>query len=250
MALLQFSDTVTNNGIVQAISRRTGTTNATSSSYPLLDKTVDVNFALANYFILANTAPGKQQPVDDSNHSDYPIIYVDLVTGQQDYVITLDEDGNQVLEILKIRVKDLNGNWRTLRQVDITDNDDSFINETGTGIPETFELTANGIFLHQPTNYNLEAGMEIYVSRAANYFVSTDTTKRAGIPEIFYEYLVIRPSYFYCLEKGEDKKANAYYRILYGPNGKGGMEAAIKSHYARRNKTIENVLTGEQVNSI
>jgi hypothetical protein len=235
MSLLQFSDTTNKKGIIEVIARRTGTSNATSSSYPLLDKTVDVNFALANFFIIANQYAGRNQPVDDINHIDYPIIYADITAGEQDIVLTLDQNGNQVLDIYKIRIQYPDGSRKTLVQKDIMDEDDAFLNDTTTGLPITYELTAGGIFLHQIPNYSLVEALEVYISRGASYFVSTDTTKVAGIPEIFQEYLTLRPSYFYCLEKGLPQ-ATSFGIQLYGRDGKSGMEGEIRKYYSNRNR--------------
>ena len=247
--LLQFSDTTNKKGIVEVIARRTGTTNATSSSYPLLDKTVDVNFALANFFVIANKAAGKRQQVDDTNHTDYPIVYADITSGQQDVFLTLDATNNQILNIYKVILNLPDGTKKFLRQVDINDEDNAFLLDSTTGVPETYELTAEGIFLHQTPNFTLADALEVWVNRGASYFVSTDTTKQAGIPEIFQEYLTLRPSYFYCLEKGKEQ-ASQYGIVLYGRDGKSGMEADITAYYAQRNKDVPNVLTSECVNPV
>lgn len=237
MAIIQFSDTTNKKGIVQKIDRLCGTVNAAAGSYPLLDKTVDVNFALANYFMIATKASGRWQ-VDDTNHTDYPIIYGDIVTSQQDYSFTVDEDGNQILDIFKIRVKYPDGTWKTLKQRDLISypEDDDWLNSNTTGLPTEFDLSANGIFLNAIPNYSLADALEIYVARTGSYFVSTDTTKTAGIPDIHQEYLALRPAYFYCLTK-KLPQAAAYKIQLYGENGRGGMEKDIADYYSRRNRS-------------
>lgn len=247
MALLQFSDTTNKSGIIEVIARMTGTTNATSSSYPLLDKTVDINLALSNFLNIANKAAGKNQPVDDTNHTDYPVVYADITSGVQDIVITLDANGNQIQNIYKVIMTKPDGTKLVLTQVDITDADDYFTIDATTGIPTTYDLSANGIFLHQTPNFTLAGALEVWTSRGGSYFVSTDTTKRPGIPERFGEYLALRPSYFYCLAKGLPQ-AGAYKIALYGEDGHSGMEGDIKAFYAQRNKAVENVLSSECVN--
>ena len=199
--------------------------------------------------IIANEAAGKNQPVDDTNHTDYPVIYADVVSGEQDVVVTIDENGNQIQNIYKVILTTPDGFRHTLQQVDITDADDSFMLNSTTGIPYTFDLSANGIFLHQTPNFSLVGALEIWTSRGGSYFTSADTTKKPGIPERFGEYLILRPSYFYCLEKGKEQ-ASAYREALYGRDGRGGMEAQIKAFYAKRNKVDEMVITSETVNSI
>lgn len=245
MALIQFNDTTNKQGIVQAIRRRTGTNTASSGSYPIEDITLDVNMALSNFFVLANNNSGRRQQVDDTNHTDFPIVYADITSGQQDINLTLDENGNQILEIHKVILTLASGEKRILRQIDIHDENDSFMTDSTTGIPETYELTAEGIFLHQTPNFTLADALEVWVDRAASYFAASDTTKRAGIPEIFNEYLIIRPSYFYCLEKGKEQAAS-YGVILYGRDGKSGMEGQIREYYSRRNKDERPRLTVTQ----
>ena len=249
MSLIQFSDTTNKQGIVQAIRRRTGTNTASGGSYPIEDIALDVNMALANFLVIANESAGKNQPVDDTNHVDYPVIYADVVSGEQDVVVTIDENGNQIQNIYKVILTKLDGTKHVLRQVDITDADDSFMLDSTSGIPETFDLSANGIFLHQKPNFSLVGALEIWTSRGGSYFTAADTTKKPGIPERFGEYLVLRPSYFYCLEKGKEQ-ASAYREALYGRDGRGGMEAQIKAFYAKRNKVDEIIITGGTVNSV
>lgn len=248
MSLIQFSDTTNKQGIVQVIRRRTGTNTATGGSYPIEDITLDVNMALANFFILANKVAGKRQPVDDTNHDDFPIVYATITSGQQDVNLTLDENGNQILDIYKVVMTLPTGQKVVLKQVDIND-DDSVVTDTTTGIPSSYDLTAEGIFLHQIPNFTLAGALEIWVNRAGSYFSPSDTTKRAGIPEIFSEYLTLRPSYFYCLEKGKEQ-ATAYGIALYGRDGRSGMEGAIKAYYSQRNRDMPTEISPEAVNPV
>lgn len=236
MAILQFSNTTTNAGLVQVLDRRCKTRNASTGSYPLLDKTVDINLALANYFMISTPAAGRWR-LDDSNHTKYPVIFGDVVSGQQDYSFTVDEQGNQILDIYKLRIKYPDGTWKTLKQRDFMEypEDDEWLNSTVTGLPTEFQLDANGIFLNCIPNYTLADALEVYIARTPSYFISTDTTKTAGIPDIHQEYLVLRPAYFFC-ETNKLPQAAAYKKLLYGENGKGGMEKAIKDYYSRRNR--------------
>lgn len=215
------------------IARRTNTQNSTTSSYPIIDKTVDVNTALGNYIMLAMQAAGRWQ-VDDTNQVDYPIITTNLISGQQDYSFLYDATGNQILWIYKVRILQPSGLWITLTQRDLQDGTDDPLNSTTTGIPTQYDLTANGIILTAIPNYNMTNGLEVYISRTPTYFLSTDTTKVAGIPDMFHEYLALRPAYFYCLDKGLPQ-TQALYNILYGPDGLGGIEQAIKDYHSYRN---------------
>lgn len=234
--------------ILDQIQRNTGTQNTTTSSYPIASKTNDVNCALNWFFILANSSSNNWRPADDTNQTDYPIIYGDIVSGQQDYSFTVDENGNQILDIYKIRIKDATSSeWTTLTQINqdiVTDGELSTINS---GTPSQYYLTANGIFLVQKPNFDLTDGLEIWVNRTPTYFVVSDTTKVAGIPWVFHEYLALRPSYLYCLQKGLPQ-ASDYRMMLYGNDGRSGMEGKIKKYYRDRNKDFTNVITSEEVN--
>lgn len=249
MALLQFSDSTNKSGIVEVIRRRTGTNTASSGSYPIEDITVDVNMALANFFNIANKAAGKYQPVDDTRHGDFPVVYAPVTSGTADVTITQDEDGNQIHGIFKVFLTPPGGVKRELTQVDMDDEDSSYLVDSSTGTPDRYDLTAEGIVLYPTPNFSDSDALEVHILRAGKYFVKTDTAQRAGIPEIFDEYLTLRPSYFYCLEKGKPQASD--YRVrLYGENGRGGMEADIKAYYARRNKGTQTVLSAGEVCSI
>lgn len=235
MSLMQFSNTADGDGIIETIEDLTGTQSATDSSYSLKKKTRDVNLALGNYMMLAIKAAGRWQ-VDDTNQTDYPIMTGDIHANQQDYSFITDQNGNQVLDIYKVRCKDSNGNWSTLTQRDLQDGTDTPINSTTqTSSPTKYDLTANGIFLTDIPKYEMPGGLEVFIARTPSYFASTDTDKKAGIPDFFQEYLTIRPSYFYCLEHGLPQKQD-YHDRLYGEDGRGGMEYAIAQYHSNRNR--------------
>lgn len=237
--------------LLNLVSRFTTTQNTTSSSYPIADKTTDINSALNWYMVMANQSAGNWRPADDTNQTDYPVVFADLVSGQQDYVFTVDEQGNQILDIYKVRILQPDGvTWRTLTPVDVNDvtKDQQTYNLTSSGTPDKFYVTANGIFLVVPPNYSwrigteLKSGLEIYTNRTPTYFTSSDTTKKAGIPWVHHEYLALRPSWLYCVQKGLSQ-ASSYALLLFGADGKSGMEGAIKSYYSNRTRYEERKMT-------
>jgi hypothetical protein len=231
------------------IQRLTNTQNTTTSSYPVAAKCVDINNALDNYIIVANSVGGNARPADDTNHTKAPVVYFDIVLGQQDYYYTVDEDGNQITSIEKIRVKDPNGKFITLTQINKDELTDGDLDTSVSGTPSRYYLIANGIFLVETPNYNSTDGGEFTISRTSYHFTVSDTTKVAGIPLIHGEYLALRPSYFYCLSKGLPQAVD--YRLrLYGNDGKGGMEEAIRKFWRDKNRDYQDVITSEPVNSI
>jgi len=235
--------------ILDLIQRNTNTQNTTTSSYPLAAKTVDVNNALNQYFILANSVGGNFRPVDDTNQVDYPIMKADVTINKQDYLIYLDATNNQVLEIYKVRLLLPDGvTWVTLKQIDQDTIDDDDLQTVVSGIPSEYYVNSNGIFLVQKPNYNMTEGVEVWFNRTPTYFTVSDTTKKAGIPWVHHEYLALRPSYFYCLQKGLPQAVDFRLR-LFGNDGRGGMEEDIKKYYRDRNKDFQSVLSPQQLST-
>jgi len=232
--------------ILDLISRNTNTQNSTTSSYTTVAKTLDVNLALDDYFILANSASGNWRPADDTNQTNYPIVYADIVSGQQDYSFTVDENGNQILDIYKIRIKNaVSGKWTTLTQINQDIISDGQLDTDVSGIPSEYYLTANGIFLVQKPNFALTDGLEIWVNRSPVYFTAGDVATGTKVPGIYWmhqQYLALKPSYKYCLQKGLPN-ANNYRADLEV------MELSIKQYFRDRNKDFTQVITSYPVNS-
>lgn len=216
--------------ILGLIQRNTNTQNTTTSSYPIADKTTDVNNALNKFMLLSIGASGKWQ-VDDSNQTDYPIVIGNLVSGQQDYTFDVDYAGNQIMDIYRIEILDNTGTARLLTPVDQSEIKNTALTEfmNGGGIPQYYDKTANGIFLYPAPNYNSTGGLKIYTSRTSTYFTVSDTTKKAGIPWAFHEYLAVRPSYYYCLQKGLPQTANLYKEMI-------DFEDKIENFYSLRSR--------------
>lgn len=237
--------------ILTKIQELTNTQNTTSSSYPTTSKTRDINLAFDNYFILANQFAGNWRPADDTNQTDYPIVYADIVSGQQDYSFTVDANGNQILDIYKVRIKGSDGEFTTLKQIDQNEITDAQLSTINSGIPTEYYLTANGIFLVQKPNFNGTDYLEIWTNRTPVHFTAGDVstgTKVAGIPLIHHEYLALRPSYYYCVAKGLPQASD--YRVqLFGVDGRGGMEDNIKKYHANRNRAVKRRLVVKQQNN-
>lgn len=202
--------------------------------------------------MIANSAAGNWRPADDTNQTDYPIIYGDIVSGQQDYSFNTDEQGNQILDIYKVRILNPNGiDWTTLRQINQDEITDDQLSTVNSNTPQEYYLTANGIFLVQKPNYSSTDGLEFWNNRTSVHFTSADATtgtRVPGIPWIHHEYLDLRPSYFYCLNKGLPQASDLRVQ-LYGIDGRGGMEQAIKEYYSNRNRAIKRRMTVIQQNN-
>ena len=227
---MQFSDTTNRTGIIELIEDNTGTQSSTTSSYTLKTKTRDVNNAYANYFLIGGQTDGRWQ-LDDTNHTKYPIITTALTANQQDYTFTVDEQSNQILDIYRVEILDSTGHGVELTPIDQFDIQGQALTEfmRDAATPLFYDKTANGIILYPKPNYTNSAGLKIYYNRTPDYFVSTDTTKKPGIPDMFHEYLALRPSYQYCLRKGLPQTDSLRNDMV-------AMEDAIKLYYSNRSK--------------
>ena len=208
---LVFSEPTNKTGAYELFQDLTGTN---TDSYPKAKFTRDFNNALAYYNLLAIKGSGGQ--ADDTNHPDYNIIKLDIVSGQRDYPITVDGSviPNQILDILRVEAKDAAGVARDLPAYNAMAEEGSLVQAlTQTGTPTRQSKLANGFFLDPTPNYSYAEGLWIYISRTPSYFLSTDTTKKPGIPDMFHEFLVYRCAYLYCVTKLPNL-ANGYFNIL------------------------------------
>lgn len=166
----------------------------------LLEFTADVNSALDEYISVAIRASGRWQ-FDDSNHTDYPIILTNLVANQRDYSFTSDENGNLILDIYKVLVADSSGTFREIKSKDAQFDKDTqgyWDGQNTTGTPNSYDKTANGIFLDPVPDVNVTNGLKIYINREGSYFTSADTTKKPGVPGIHHHYFYLKPAMDYA----------------------------------------------------
>lgn len=207
------TDPAIRNGIVQVLEDLTSTQSASTSSYPLATKTRDINMAFDDYQTIVTEASGTWQ-LDDSNHIKYPNMKFNLVSGQQDYSFTEDEQGNQVQDIYRVECKDANGVWQLLTAYDEQAETESLsARELLTGTPTRYYKTANGIFLDVTPNYDSTLGIRMFFTRSPNYFTTSDTTKEPGIPNAHHRYLAVKPAYWYWLPK-DSQRASLYFAEL------------------------------------
>lgn len=223
------------NGIVQGIEvalyGSDGLTKISGNPKQLGLWTTRINRALDQALTLIFVADGTWQ-FDDSNHTDYPIITTNLVANQRDYAFTSDENGNLILEIAKVLVKDSGGEYRELTSKDAQSDRDTkgyWDGNESTGSPQSYDKTANSIFLDPVPPANVTNGLKIYISREGSYFSTSDTTKKPGFAGIFHDYLVVRPAFDYAIENSFANAGGLQIRVQE-------MEQKMGEYYSRRNQ--------------
>lgn len=231
---MQYSDTTNRTGMIQLLEDWTGT--ESSSNYTTAAKTRDLNLGLDAYQMLTIPKSGTWL-ADDTNHTRYPNIKFDLVSGQQDYNFSEDEQGNQILDIYRVECKDSNGVWRLLTSYDEMSEEESITSkESQTGMPARYYKTANGIFLDLTPNYNSTLGIRVWYARTPSYFSSSDTTKEMGAPNAHHVYPVMWATYNYWLPL-DTAKANLYFAQM------AKKEKEIEEYYSERPRDEKPRLT-------
>lgn len=170
---------------------------------------------------------------DDTNNTDYPIATTNLVLGQRDYVLSVSH-----LKILRVEMKDTNGDWKVLSPFDLRDVGiarDEFMEQDAT--PMYYDKLGNSLFLYPAPDYNSTGGLRVYFQREPNYFVSTDTTKAPGFVTTLHRLVPMKACYDYAIANNlTDKITVLSAEILK-------KESEIKTFYGRRNKDEKLIIT-------
>jgi hypothetical protein len=238
MARLAFSDTSGLSGILQLIEFQmgfpsgyiTGDTNRLKQWTALINQSVSSAWDII-FDIAYNWNP------DDINHTDYPIQFFNLVSGQREYSFTETEDGQEILEILKVAVKDNNGVFHEIPTLDqqsrqSSNNDvSSFIDgQNASGTPTRYDKTATGIFVDPIPNYSSTNGVKIFVQREGSYFTTASTTKTPGFSGAYHEWCVFEPCYKQALASTLVNKISLFEREMTK------IEQKMRTGYSRRDR--------------
>lgn len=171
-----------------------------STSFPIEDKTRRINqwYYRVQKLILKTDA---RFQFHDRNDGNLPEMRADLVDGQGAYELP-----DNFIEVHAVEVKDTNGDYRRLNQVDIQDLDYSISNYRDTdGMPVEYDLTGDVIRFFPAPDKNqvtLSNGFKVYISRNVSVFDTTDTTKEPGFDDAYHQMLSLGPSADYLSING------------------------------------------------
>jgi hypothetical protein len=236
---MEFRNTTDRIGIVDLLEDLTDSQSTEISNYTIEVKTRDINMAFDDYQNFVKSVAGTWQ-ADDTSHTKYPNVKFNLVSGQQDYSFTVDEQGNQVQDIYRVEMKKADGTWTVLSYINEMDEDTALSTiEASSGTPTEWFISANGIFLKNPPNYSSTLGLRMFYTRSPSYFVDTDDTKTPGIPNGHHKYLAWKPAYWYWLPK-DTQRAQAYLNEVLR------LEDSIKNEYSQRIRAQKNRMSVRQ----
>lgn len=237
---LEFSDTSGLDGIIQMIEFQMGypTAYISGEASRLKQWTALINQSVSSAWDIIFDVAYNWNP-DDVNHDDYPIQFFNIVSGQREYSFTETEDGQEILEILKLAVKDSSGIFNELPAIDqqtrqSTNNDVSaFIDGRNTsGIPTRYDKTATGIFFDPIPNYNSTNGGKIFIQREGSYFTTASTTKTPGFSGAYHDWCVFEP----CRKKAlADTLVN---KIPLFEKEVAKIEQKMRAGYGRRDRDM------------
>ena len=194
-----FSDTSTNLGIVQQVrqlmrvdSNQWATSKIVNSCNNYLDTVV--GYAIAK---------DRRFQFDDSNHLRLPIGTTNLVASQSDYSFLTDEQGNRILTLTRIDIKDASGNWMKLEELDETEETKALDTVVVSGTPTGYYKIADNIIrLNRLPTASVTSGLKFYFQRTPSYFAATDTTKEPGVASTIHRGFVIAAAYDGALTLG------------------------------------------------
>ena len=211
---MTFNDTTNKSGAIQECEAWLfgGNYGAISVNPTLLSRfTALINSGLNDTEIEIFKSDGKWQ-YDDSNNTDTPEGYTDLADGIRNYTLDISH-----LKINGVEVKDINGDYIPLTQIDYRDirqsgqSDVEFMESSGK--PQYYDIVGDQLKLFpapssSAVNTSAEGnGLRVIYQRYPSYFSSSDTTKAFGIPKIFDTFPVLFACSTYAKQNSMTDKA-------------------------------------------
>jgi hypothetical protein len=141
---------------------------------------------------------------DDTNHTKLPIGTTNLVASQTDYSFLTDEQGNRILTLTRIDVKNSDGVWTQLTPIDQKEIDIALDEASRTAsLPTHYDKIADNIIRLYPTpETSVTAGIKFYFQRTPSYFTATDTTKEPGVAPVLHRGFVMAGAFDGALTLG------------------------------------------------
>lgn len=190
---------------------------------------------------------------DDSNYTDLPIATTTVTTSQQDYSLPTTQ-----LRVLRVEIKDSNGDWQKLDAYDQTDEPFESLSQIGTetGLPGKYDVLGSSVVLYPTPDYTQAASLKVYFQRGPlkyDYTANTNagqftdgtgsgaTTDTPGFNSMFHDLIADWASFNYATDNGLSNAPNIFAQIQQ-------KEAALKAEYAKRNPDDRPIMTNKPVN--
>ena len=198
---MTFSNSITNTGIVEQ-------TRAMMRVDSLQWPTVNIVNSCNNYLdTVTGYAIGADRrfQFDSSNHSKLPIGTTNLVANQAEYSFLTDEQGNKILNLIRIDILDASGLYRQLIPIDQANLNGVALDEWNktAGLPLYYDKIADNIIkLYPKPIASVTNGLKFYFQRTPYYFVEADTIRETGMPPLLDRGFVVSAAYDGALTLG------------------------------------------------
>ena len=207
------------------------------TSYPLAQVTRRFNIALEKLVGIIINIDGVNE-YHDPNITTLPVGPGTLVEGQESYTFA-----DTYLKVKRLKVKDVNGNWQPLQQIDQSDFDYSGIaieeSFSTTGLPTHYDILENNIRLYPAptaTAVTLAAGLKIEFVQTADLFTVSDTTQQPGLPSPYHFLLPTWAALQYAKTYKKDRVASLLKDWLDGVE-------EMEVFYSKRNPDRRSIMT-------
>jgi len=199
----------------------------TTASYPIADKTRNINVAYQDTARLIWESSDKWQ-YDDSNKSTLPVAQSDLFHGQKDY-----ELDTYAQIVRRVEVLDSNGDYVKMKPKDEAEIDiatDEYFSDYA--MPIYYDLVGRSVLLYpSPSSAYCTTtdGLQITVERDVDEFATTATTATPGFATQFHRIL----SYAAAIDYIDDPSVKDRLIAM-----KSRLEDGLKRFYGRRNQEL------------
>lgn len=211
-----------------------------SSQYPLAHKLRNINL---HYYDVVTDILGAQSnwEWDDTNKTDFPIGTTTLVAGQQDYSLP-----SNFLKLLRVEVKDANGDYQKLEQFDEEQIRGIGLTEfmKNDNMPLYYREIGNSIELYPApaaANVTLTAGLKVYYQRTQTEFTISDASVSPGFAAPFHRILSVGAAYDYAFVKGLAVAVPLKQKLEE-------LRSGLKAYYSSRNREVRPRLRPRKYN--
>ena len=217
---MEFSDTTNQQGILQDVDFLS---RSTSASYPVNDKTRNINQAYQKVVSLIWESADNWQ-YDDSNATDLPKVLTTLTHNTASYAVPSTSQ-----KIHRIEIQDSQGEWYKLTPIDYNDINvslEEYYSEANR--PIHYDLVGNYITLYPAPSSaytTLASGMGLRVSRNVTEFATSATSTTPGFAINFHRYLSVCASLDFVPDN-QDRQLLIQMKLQ--------LEADIKRFYSSR----------------
>ena len=228
-----FNDTTNKKGLIQdcedLLGMEDGTISGDTNLLKRFTRMINNWYRTVNAWIWEASA---EWEYDDSNYTDLPIATTDLVDEQQDYTLP-----TWAQKIIRVEVKDNEGNWWKLEPIDQSQVDDALTEfEETPGLPKYYDIVGRSIFLYPKPDEDevtLTGGLKIYVSRSIDEFDYDDTTTEPGFNSDFHQLLSVGASLDYAIGFGLTDKITPLRERLER------LKESLQAYYGRRHQDFK-----------